>query len=117
MYNASKSTNIYKVRKGQLTLINLVGQLSDIDLESTLDFCENLFVLRRRNKGDTETFGAKSTGTTNTMKVRISFGRYIIVNGNIDALDINSSSKDVSTNSNSLLKCLELFVSSNSRIC
>ena len=51
--------------------INLLGELGDLDLEAGLDRLENLSVLLVSNKGNGETLGTETTGTTDTMEVGI----------------------------------------------
>ena len=84
--------------------------LRQLDFESLLDGLEDLLVFRAANKGDTETLGTKSTSTTDTMKVGIGLVRHVVVDGDVDALDINTTTKDVSRYADTGLELLELLV-------
>lgn len=45
------------------------------------------------------------------MKVGVSISRQIVINGQIDAFNVDTSSKDVRCDTDTLVELLELFVS------
>lgn len=98
-----------------LTLIDFVWQLGDVDFESSLNLRQHLCIFFRRYKRDTESFCTKPTSTSDSVQVCVWFTRNIVVDGDVDALDIDTSSKDIGTDTDSLLECLELFVACNTR--
>lgn len=59
---------------------------------------------------------SRSNHSPNSMQVRISVSRLVVVDDDVDSLDIDSSSKDVRANEDSLLEGLELLVSLDSLI-
>lgn len=83
------------------------------DLEALLNLLQNLLVLVGGDEGDGETLGAETAGTTNTMQVRIGVGGQIVVDGKVDALDIDTTTKDVGGHANTLVELLELLVPAN----
>lgn len=82
--------------------------------ESLLDLLEYLLVLVVCHKGDTQTLGTESTSTTDSVQVRVGVGRCIVVDDDVDSLDIDTSSKDVGGDEDSLLEVFEHLVSVDS---
>lgn len=89
--------------------------LRKLDLETLLDRLENRLVVRAADEGDTQTLGSETTGTTDTVQVRIGLIRHVVVDGNVDALNIDTTSKNIRGHADTRLELLELFVSLNSR--
>lgn len=80
------------------------------NLESLLDGLENLLVLLAADKGDTETLGTETTSTTDTVKVRVGITGKIVVDGKVDTLDIDTTTEDISGDTDTLVELLELLV-------
>lgn len=80
------------------------------NLESLLDGLENLLVLLAADKGDTETLGTETTSTTDTMEVRVGITGKIVVDGKVNTLDIDTTTEDVSGDTDTLVELLELLV-------
>lgn len=78
--------------------------------ETLLNGLQNSLVIFVADKGDGETLGTETTSTTNTMKVRVGIGGQVVVDGEIDALDIDTTAEDVSGNTDTLVELLELLV-------
>lgn len=97
-----------------LTRFNLVWQLRDVDLESTLNSLQDLLVLGRRDEGDSESFGTETTSSSYTVQIGISFARNVVVDRDVDALNINTSTENIRADSDTLLERFELLVSSDS---
>lgn len=58
----------------------LIGlDLRKCHLESLLNRLQHLLILLTTHKGDGETLGSETSSTTNTMEVRISIARKIVV--------------------------------------
>lgn len=83
------------------------------DFEALLNLLEDLLVLLRADKGDGKTLGTETTGTTDTVKVRAGVAGKIVVDGQVDTLDIDTTSEDVGSDTDSLLELLELLVTAN----
>lgn len=49
------------------------------------------------------------------MQVRVSVGGEIVVDGEVDALDINTTAEDISGNTDTLVELLELLVALDTR--
>jgi hypothetical protein len=62
---------------------------------------------------DGKTLGSESTSTTNTMEIRISITREIVVDGQINTLNIDTTTKNVSGDTNTLLEVLEGLITLN----
>lgn len=84
-----------------------------LGIESLLYLTQYLLVLLRCHKTDTQPLGPKSASTTNTVQVRVGIDRQVVVDGQVDALDINTSAKDVSCNADALAEFFELFEAFN----
>lgn len=83
------------------------------DLEALFNSLEDLLVLLSGNKGDGKTLGTETTSTTDTMEVGIGISGEIVVNGKVDALDIDTTAEDVGGNANTLVKLLEFLVTTD----
>jgi hypothetical protein len=86
------------------------ANLRQSDFESLLDGLEHLLVLLAADEGDTETLGTETTSTTDAMKVRVGITRKIVVDGKVDTLDIDTTTEDVSSDTDTLVELLELLV-------
>jgi len=62
------------------------------------------------DEGDTETLGTETTSTTDAVKVRIGITGKIVVDSKVDTLDIDTTTEDVSSDTNTLVELLELLV-------
>ena len=59
---------------------------------------------------DRKTLGSETTCTTDPMEVGVSVAREIVVDGQVDTLNVNTTAKDVGSNTNTLLEVLEGLV-------
>lgn len=84
--------------------------LRQSNLEALLDRLENLLVLLAADERDTETLCAETSSTTDSVQVRVGIGRQIVVDRQIDTLDIDSTSKNVSCNADTLVELFEFLV-------
>ena len=109
---------------GELTIICVsisstefgrIVNLRESNLETFLNLFEHLLVLVRAHKGDGKTLGTEATSTTHTVEVRAGITRQIVVDGEVDTLDIDTTAKDVSGNTDPLLELLELLVATNTK--
>ena len=80
------------------------------NFESLLNCLENLLVCFVGNKRDGETLGSETTSTTNTMEVRVSIAWKIVVDGQVNTLNINTTTEDIGCNTDTLVELLELLV-------
>jgi hypothetical protein len=87
--------------------------LPNLDRKTFLDGREDFLISLAADERDAETFGTKAPSTSDTMQVRVCIGWKIIVDRKIDLLDINTTSKDISGNTDAFVKLLELLVSLN----
>lgn len=92
------------------TSLDSLWQLRNGHLEPALNLLQHLCILIAANKHDGQTLGTKTTSPTNSVQVAISIARSVVRDGNVDTLDIDTTTKDVSGNENTLLKVLELLV-------
>lgn len=74
---------------------------------------QHLLVILAADKGDGKTLGTETTGTTDTMQVRVGITRHIIVDGQVDTLNVNTTSEDVSRDADTLVELFELLVSAD----
>lgn len=94
--------------------VDSLGQSGDGNGEPLLDPLKDLLVGVARDKGDGKTLGAESTSTTDSVEVRVGIRGSVIVDDNVHSLNIDTSTKDVGSNEDSLLKSLELLESRDS---
>lgn len=88
----------------------LLGELGDFRREALLDGLQHSLILLVADERDTQTLGTETTSTANTMQIRISLVGHIVVDGNVDALNIDTTAEDVGRNTNTGLELLELLV-------
>lgn len=79
-------------------------------METILNFFDDTLISVTADKRDTETLGTETTSTADTMKIRVSISRQIVVDGQVDALNINTTAKDVGGNADTLVEFLEFLV-------
>ena len=91
--------------------INLIRQLSDVDLEPILNLVENLGVTLITHKGDGQPLGAESSSPGNPVEVGVSVLGHVVVEDDVDTLDVHPAAEQVGGHQNSLLEVLELLVS------
>lgn len=92
------------------------GCLRKGDFESLLNLLENLLVLLRAHKGDGKTLGTETTGTTDTVEVGAGIVGQIVVDGQVDSLNVDTTSEDISGDTDALLELLELLVAADTVI-
>lgn len=84
--------------------------VGDLGIETLLNLLENRLVRLTANERDRQTLGSETSSTTHTMEIGVGIGREIVVDGQIDTLDIDSTTKDVSGNADALVELLEFLV-------
>lgn len=84
--------------------------LRDSDLEALANSLEYLLVLLLADEGNGQTLGTETAGTTDTVQVGIGISRHVVVDGQVDTLDIDTTTEDVGGNADSLVELLELLV-------
>lgn len=92
------------------------GCLRKGDFESLLNLLENLLVLLGAHKGDGKTLGTETTGTTDTVEVGAGIVGQIVVDGQVDSLNVDTTSEDISGDTDALLEFLELLVAADTGI-
>lgn len=94
----------------------LEGCLRKGDFESLLNLLENLLVLLGAHKGDGKTLGTETTGTADTVEVGAGVIGQIVVDCQVDSLNIDTTSEDISGDTDALLELLELLVAADTVI-
>lgn len=82
----------------------------DSRLEPRLNVLDDIFVLIIAHETDTQALGAEATGTPDPVEIAIGIIGQIVVDGKIDALDIDPTTKNVCRNANTLIELFEFFV-------
>lgn len=80
------------------------------NLEPLLDILEDLLVVLVAHEGNGETLGTETTGTTDAVEVGVGIGGQIVVDGQVDTLDINTTAENVSGHTDTLVELLELLI-------
>ena len=94
--------------------IDLVGKLGDVDLESGLDLAHNRLVLFAANEGDGDPLGSETSGATDSVQELVGLVGKVVVDHDVDALDIDSASKEVRRHQDAGVEILEGLVLGNS---
>jgi hypothetical protein len=102
----------------------MLRQLGDSNLEPGLNLLHDFLIGVRGNEGNGKTLGTEATSTAkrvmsrratsqvimhlpNTVEVAVGVGRAVIVDDNVDAFDIDATTKDISRDQDALLKGFE----------
>lgn len=88
----------------------LLGELGKVDLEAALNRLQDSLVLGAADERDTETLGSKTTGTTDTVEVGVGLIGHVVVDSDVDTLNIDTTTEDVSGHTDTGLEVLELLV-------
>lgn len=91
-------------------VINISLYLRKGNLEALLDVLEHLLVILGADKGNRQTLGTETTRTTDTVQVGVGISRQVVVDGKVDALNIDTTSEHVGRNTDTLVELLELLV-------
>jgi hypothetical protein len=93
------------------------GYVRKSNLEALLNLLENLLIILVADEGDGETLGSETTGTTDTVEVGVGVGGQIVVDSQVDTLDIDTTTEDVSGNTDTLVEFLEFLVALDTASC
>jgi len=94
--------------------VNSGGELLNFHFKSLLNFVEGFHVLLATDEGNCETLGSESSSSSYSVQIRIRLSRHIKVEDHIDLFNIDSSSEDISSDHDPVLKLLEVVVSLDS---
>lgn len=94
-----------------------LGVFRKSNLEPLFNLLEHSLILRGADERDRQTLGTETTGTADTVKIGVGIGRQIVVDGQVDTLDINTTAENVGGNADTLVEFLELLVAFNARCC
>ena len=94
-----------------MTLKIVKDLLRKFDFEALLDVLEDSLIVRVADERDAETLGTETTRTTDTVKIRVGLVRHVVVDSNIDTLNVDTTTEDISRNADTSLEILELLVS------
>lgn len=82
-------------------------------MEAPLDFRDDSLVLIAADERDRETLGTKTTSATDAMKVRVGIGRKVVVDGTVDAFEVDAAAKHISGHADALVEVLEVLVAAD----
>lgn len=83
------------------------------NLETLLNLLQDFLIFLAAHERDSKTLGTETTSTTDTMQVGAGIAGQIVVDGQVDALNIDTTSEDISGNADTLLEILELLVAAD----
>lgn len=92
------------------TLNTTLWVLRHLRIKTLLNLLEHILISLVADEADAQTLGTESTSTADTVKVGGCVGGQIIVDGQVDTFDIDTSAEDVSGDTDSLVEFLEFFV-------
>jgi len=90
--------------------VDLSRKSWNFDDESLLDLVENFSIFLGGDERDGKSFGSESSSSSDSVQISICIQRHVVIDDNVDLLNVNTSSKDVSGDHDADLKVLELFV-------
>lgn len=65
------------------------------------------------DKRDAQPFGAKSSSTSDPVKIRVGIRRKIVIDGEVDTFDIDTTTEHVGGNADALVELFEFFIPFN----
>lgn len=86
------------------------------NLKALLNILKDLLVSLAAHKGDRDTLGSETACTTDTMEVGVGITGEIVVDSKVNTLDINTTSKDIGSDTDTLVELLELGVALDTSI-
>ena len=86
------------------------GQLFNLYFESLLNLVKHSPILIWAHECNGKTFGSESSSASNSVEVGISVVWHVIVEDNVNLLDIDTSSENLSGNQDAMLELLESLV-------
>jgi hypothetical protein len=86
------------------------SSLRQCHLESFLDRLQDLLIRLTADERNTQPFRAEATGATDAVEIRVGIGWQIVVDGKVDALNVDATTKDIGGDANPLVEFLEFFV-------
>lgn len=89
--------------------------LRQSNLEPLLYWLQYILISVAADEWDTQTLCAKSASTPNPMKIWIGIAWQIVIDGEINAFNVDSSAKDVGSNTDTLVEFLEFLVAFDTR--
>lgn len=92
----------------------LLWEVRNLDIESRLDLLQDLLVFLAGDERNSQTLGTESTGSTDSVQVLVGLAWQVVVDSQVNSLDIDTSTEDISRNTDTLVELLERLVSSNS---
>ena len=88
-----------------------------LGIKALLNLLEHVLIRLIADEADTQALGTESTSTTNTMKVGGCIGGQIVVDGEVDAFNVDTSAEDVGGDADSLVEFFEFFVAFDTGVC
>src|SRR4051812_14860791 len=87
--------------------------LRKCNLESLFNGLQHLLVCLRAHERDRETLGTEATRTTNAVKVGVRISRKVVIDGKVNPFNVDTPTKHVGGNADSLVELLEFFITLN----
>ena len=80
------------------------------NLESLLNLLQDILIVLAANERNAKTFGAESAGSADPVQVGVGVARQVVVDGQIDSLNVNTTTKDIRGYADTLVELFELLV-------
>ena len=80
------------------------------NIEPLLNLLEHGLVILAADKGDTETLGTETAGATDPVEVGVRVTRQVVIDGQVYALDVDTSPEDVRGDADTSLELFEFLV-------
>lgn len=84
--------------------------LRNVRLKPLLNTLKHLLILLAAHERDAQPLGPETARTAHTMQVAVRVSRKVVVDGEVDALDVDAAPEDVGRDADALVEFLELFV-------
>lgn len=91
----------------------LLSNLRQSHFKTLFNLSEDLLILLAADKRDGQPLGSESASATDTMKVRAGICGQVVIDGKVDALNVNAATENISRNTDPLVEFLELLEALN----
>ena len=86
------------------------GYVRQSDFKALLDRFQDFLIPIAADEGDTQTLGSESSSTTNAVQVAVCICGKVIIDGEVDALNIDTPTENIGGDADTLVEFFEFFV-------
>ena len=86
------------------------------NFESLLDILQHLLILLAADERNRQTLRSEPTSTSDAVQIRVRIGRQIVIDGQVDPFDVDTTTEDVGCDADPLVELFEFLVAFDTMI-